>query len=228
MTDDTEPSRHRGRTPVVASFPATRERLTTVPRVNGAARDVRPSSVDPAVLEAFRHRDAGAVRVVYRQYGRLVFTVAYRVLGRHDLAEEAVQQTFVQAWQAADRVDVDRDPAPWLATIAKRVAIDIHRREARRSAVPYADVGDLAGEEQLMTSRAPDDETLDSVWHVRRAIETLPAQEKSVVRLQHLDGMTHTEIADKLGIPLGTVKSRSRRAHQRLASLLGNLRREVS
>lgn len=230
MTDDTEPSWHPGRTPVVAPFPATRERLTDVPRGNEAVRDARPTfeRVDRSVLDAFRQRDAGAVRVVYQEYGRLVYAVAHRVLGQHDLAEEATQQTFIRAWQAAERVDIDRDPAPWLATIAKRVAIDIYRREARRSAWPLADVVDMASREQLTMGRAPDDETLDAVWHVRRAIDTLPAAEKSVVRMQHLDGMTHNEIADRLGIPLGTVKSRSRRAHQRLAGLLGNLRREVS
>jgi RNA polymerase sigma-70 factor, ECF subfamily len=56
---------------------------------------------------------------LHRQYGGLVYAVAHRVLGHHDLAEEAAQQTFVRAWQAADRIDVDRDPAPWLATIAQ-------------------------------------------------------------------------------------------------------------
>jgi RNA polymerase sigma-70 factor (ECF subfamily) len=72
-----------------------------------------------AVLAAFRRRDAGAVRALYRDYGRLVYGVARRVLGRDDLAEEATQQTFMRAWQAADRLDADRDPAPWLATIAR-------------------------------------------------------------------------------------------------------------
>jgi RNA polymerase sigma factor (sigma-70 family) len=77
-----------------------------------------------------------------------------------------------------------------------------------------------------MISMPPDVDTLDAVWHVRRAIETLPADEASIVRLQHLDGMTQTEIADKLGLPLGTVKSRSHRAHRKLAGLLGHLRSE--
>src|SRR5689334_14869328 len=93
------------------------------------------SAVDDSVLEAFQRRDPDAVRALYREYGKLVYAVAHRVLGRHDLAEDAVQQTFVRAWQASDRIDVDRDPAPWLATIAKRVAIDIHRSGARRPAV---------------------------------------------------------------------------------------------
>ena len=96
--------------------------------------------MDADSLDAFRRREAGGVRALYREYGRLVYAVAHRVLGQHDLAEEATQQTFVRAWQAAERFDVDRDPAPWLATIAKRTAIDIYRREARRPTVALADV----------------------------------------------------------------------------------------
>jgi RNA polymerase sigma-70 factor (ECF subfamily) len=188
-----------------------------------AFADPRPIAVDPAELDAFRRGESDAVRTLYRQYGHLVFAVAYRVLGRRELAEEAAQQTFVNAWRAADRIDVDRDPASWLATIAKRAAIDIYRREARRATRPMAEVAD---HDRAIVSLPPDVDALDAVWQVRRAIAALPADEASIVRLQHLDGMTHTEIADKLGVALGTVKSRSHRAHRKLAGLLGHLRSE--
>lgn len=177
--------------------------------------------MDPAVLDAFQRREPSAVRALYREYGRLVYAVAHRVLGRHDLAEDAVQQTFVRAWQAADRFDVDRDPASWLATIARRAAIDIYRREARRPAGVLADV---AANDESVVSLSFDPDTLDAMWHVRRAIDALAPEEATIVRMQHLDGMTHTEISDKLGIALGTVKSRSHRAHRKLAALLGHLR----
>jgi RNA polymerase sigma factor (sigma-70 family) len=179
--------------------------------------------VDPDVLAAFRRREAGAIRALYREYGRLVYAVAYRVLGRHDLAEEAAQETFVRAWKAADRFEVDRDPASWLATIAKRAAIDVYRREARRPAVALSDV---AAGDRALVSLPPELGTLDAVWRVRRAIDELPPDEATIVRLQHLDGMTHSEISEQLGISLGTVKSRSHRAHRKLAGLLGHLRSE--
>jgi RNA polymerase sigma-70 factor (ECF subfamily) len=150
-----------------------------------------------------------------------VYGVAYRVLGRADLAEEATQQAFVRAWQAADRLDAERDPAPWLATITKRVAIDLHRREARR---PTSALENVAPDDPSLVTLPPDLATLDAAWHVRRAIDALPPDEATVVRLQHLDGLTQTEIADQLGVPLGTVKSRSHRAHGKLATLLGHLR----
>ena len=177
--------------------------------------------VDQSLVAAFRRREASGVRAMYSQYGRLVYAVAHRVLGRHELAEEAAQQTFVRAWQAADRIDVDRDPAPWLATIAKRVAIDVYRREARR---PAAALDDVAADDPALVSLPPDLDALDAVWHVRHAIDALPRDEATVVRLQHLDGLTQSEISEKLGIALGTVKSRSHRAHQKLAALLGHLR----
>ncbi len=180
-----------------------------------------PFAIDPVLLDAFRRREAGAVRTLYNEYGRLVYAVAYRVLGQRELAEEAAQQTFVSAWKAADRIDVNRDPASWLATIAKRAAIDIYRREARRPTRPITDV---AENDRAMVTLPPDVDTLDAVWHVRRAIDSLPPDEATVVRMQHLEGLTQTEIADKLGVALGTVKSRSHRAHRRLAALLGHLR----
>ena len=74
-------------------------------------------------------------------------------------------------------------------------------------------------------SLPPDLDALDAVWHVRRAIDALPRDEATIVRLQHLEGLTHNEISEQLGIALGTVKSRSHRAHRKLAALLGHLRR---
>jgi RNA polymerase sigma-70 factor (ECF subfamily) len=181
--------------------------------------------VNPAELEDFRRREPNAVRTLYREYGRLVYAIAYRVLGRADLAEDAVQDTFVRAWQAADRFDTDRDPASWLATISKRAAIDIYRREARRPAMGLADV---AANDPAVVTLPPDLGSVDAVWQVRRAIDQLPPDEATIVRMHHLDGMTHTEISDHLGVALGTVKSRSHRAHQKLASLLGHLTETIA
>ena len=173
-----------------------------------------------ALLDAFRRREPEAVHAMYQAYGRLVYAVAHRVLGRKELAEDATQQAFVRAWQSADRLDVDRDPASWLATIAKHVAIDIYRHESRRMA---ASITEIANDPAVVTL-PPELDTLDAVWHVRRAIDTLAPEEATIVRLQHLDGKTHSEISEELGIALGTVKSRSHRAHRKLAGLLGHLR----
>ena len=91
-------------------------------------------AIDETTVAAFRRGDDTAVRRFYDTYGRMMFAVASRILGDRGHAEEATQQAFVQAWRAASSLDSTRDPAPWLATIVRRVAIDIQRREARRPA----------------------------------------------------------------------------------------------
>jgi RNA polymerase sigma-70 factor (ECF subfamily) len=178
-------------------------------------------TLDVEVAERFRRGEDEAVRLVYREYGRLVYAVAFRVLGRRDLAEEATQQAFVQAWRAASSFNSTRPIGPWLATITRHVAIDIHRREARRAATALDDVP--AGHGSLVTL-PPSPDKLHDTWAVREAVDELPADEREVVRLQHLEGFSHSEIAERLGLPVGTVKSRSFRAHQRLAARLGYLR----
>jgi RNA polymerase sigma factor (sigma-70 family) len=177
--------------------------------------------VDRGVRTKFRDGDPEAVRVVYRAYGGLVYAVAYRVLGDRGLAEEAAQQAFLKAWRAAASLDEDREMGPWLATIARRVAIDVHRSEVRRGADPLESV---APGDPALVSRERSPEDVYDVWEVRQAVAGLPADEREIVRLQHFEGLTHSEIAERLELAPGTVKSRSFRAHKRLAAQLGHLR----
>jgi RNA polymerase sigma-70 factor, ECF subfamily len=164
-------------------------------------------------------RDSESIRDTYQAYGRLVFTVALRVIGDRGRAEDATQTTFVRLWQNADRIDPSRDIRPYLCTIARRVAIDVARGEGRR---PWSNV-----EHEDPSTEDNGVERAWTTWRVREAIDTLPAEEAEVMRLQHNDEMTHTEIAEKLGVAVGTVKSRSHRAHKRLAAALQGLRQEV-
>jgi RNA polymerase sigma-70 factor (ECF subfamily) len=180
--------------------------------------------VSPADLARFRAGDADAVRAVYREYGGLVHAVAYRALGSRELAEEATQQTFVKAWRAAASFDPSRELGPWLATIARRTAIDVHRQEARRNTTRLDEV---TAADPAVVTLPPGIERADDVWAVREAISELPVEEQEVVRLQHVEELSHTEIAERLGVPVGTVKSRSYRAHRRLAARLGHLREAI-
>ncbi|MFL6206684.1 MAG: RNA polymerase sigma factor [Acidimicrobiales bacterium] len=161
------------------------------------------------------------MRDVYREFGRLVFSLAYRVLGSRELAEEAAQETFLKAWRAAADFEPGRELGPWLATIARRTAIDIHRREARRATAPLVEVDE---DEPSLVELPPGVDRLYDVWAVRQAIDELPDDERDIVRLTHLEQLTQPEVAVRLGLPLGTVKSRSFRAHRRLAEQLGHLR----
>ena len=174
-------------------------------------------------VAAYRAGQPDGIRAVYREYGRLVFAVTYRVLGDRTMAEEATQQTFVQAWKAAGSFDPGRELGPWLATIARRAAIDVHRRIASLARRARGRRGQRSLDD-LPAARSRAD--LRRVGGAA-AVDELPDDEREVVRLQHFEGLTHVEIAERLELPLGTVKSRSYRAHKRLAGGLGHLREVV-
>lgn len=166
--------------------------------------------MDPEVLERFRSGDEAAVKAVYDRFGGPIYALSLRILNDRDLAADATQMTFLKAWRAASTYDPDRSLAPWLYAIARRTAIDIYRKRSR--AVPSDDVDVVA--------LPPGLETAWEVFEVRTALDQLPDDERNVVRMSHFDGLTHVEIAEQLGIPVGTVKSRSHRAHKRLVEML--------
>lgn len=139
------------------------------------------------------------------------------------MSEEATQQTFLQAWRAAARVDISRELGPWLATIARRAAIDLYRHEARRRG---RSLDSLMSDHPALATPDLAPEDLYRVWEVRRALSELPEQEHEIVRLQHREGLTHTQIAARLRVPVGTVKSRSFRAHARVAIALAHVHQE--
>jgi len=177
---------------------------------------------DAELASRFASGDADTVRVVYQKYGRLVFSVAMKVLGDPGLAEDATQQTFVQAWRAAASYDPTRPLGAWLTTIARRVAIDTYRRERR-----HRDLDDIdTSTGSALITLPPSAEQIHDVAEVRRALDELSAPDRDLIRMQHFDELTHAEIAAELQVPLGTVKSRTFRAHRRLAGLLAHLRAE--
>ena len=175
---------------------------------------------DADLASRFASGDADTVRVVYQTHGRLVFSIAYKVLGDAGLAEDATQQTFVQAWRAAGSYDPTRPLAAWLTTIAKRVAIDVYRRERRHRNLDNIDTS----ESSSLVTLPPSADQIHDVQEVRLAVDRLPAADRELIRMQHFDELSHAEIAEELEIPVGTVKSRTFRAHRRLADLLAHLR----
>jgi RNA polymerase sigma-70 factor (ECF subfamily) len=179
--------------------------------------------VDPGTFVAFQRGEHSAVREIVRAYSGMVTAVTHQVLHDRSLAEEAAQQTFVQAWRAAASFEPERGIAPWLCTIARRVAIDIARREHRR---PSTSLDDADPGDRSLVSLPPSDTAAWEMAQVRLAVEALAPDEREVMRLQHLEGFTQQEIAARLGIALGTVKSRSFRAHRALAASLAFLREE--
>ncbi len=185
-------------------------------RPGGPGRSGGPGEDDLA--RRFAAGDPEALRELLDRCAGAVLTVALGRLRRRDLAEEAVQDTFVKAWRAAATFDPGRDLRPWLYAIARRSAADIARREGRRLATtPLTARHDLAPVHAL-----PHDAW--EAWQVRLALDELPAPERRLLGLVHFAGCTHAEAAAHLDIPVGTVKSRLHRAHSRLAARLSHLR----
>lgn len=195
------------------------------PTLHRLVSEFRPAHVieaDTALADALRAGEEAAVRELVDRYGGLVFTVANRVLDDPARAEDVAQHTFVQAWRHADSFEPGRDFAPWLATIARRAAIDVVRRERRRSVTDL----DSASDDPALAVLPPSAEQIEAVWAVRAAVDSLGDSDREIVRLQYVEGNTQEEIAARLGIPVGTVKSRSHRAHRKLANRLAHLRDE--
>jgi RNA polymerase sigma-70 factor (ECF subfamily) len=158
--------------------------------------------------------DRGAFEVLYRRYSRPVFGLALRRLGDRGRAEDAVQETFASIWRAARSYKPERGPgAPWLYAVARNAITD---RGRARTDTP-AEIPETASSEAGPAERA---ESGWTAWRVHRALEELNANERSVVELAYWSGLSQSEIAEFLGIPLGTVKTRTRAALARLATLL--------
>ncbi len=189
-------------------------------------RDGAPStdrSDEATLAERLAAGDDGVLVELYRAYGGRILGLALHVLHDRQLAEEVVQETILRVWRRAETFDPTRDLEPWLFRIARNTAYDAARARACRPRPQWGDpeptLGSLA---ESSTGHDPADavESLALRWEVRAAIDELPEIEREVVRLQHLRGMSHREVAAELDISVGTVKSRSHRAHGRLATAL--------
>jgi len=158
--------------------------------------------------------DRGAFEVLYGRYARPVFGLALRRLGDRGRAEDAVQETFASIWRAARSYKPERGPgAPWLYAVARNAITD---RGRARIETP-AEIPEEASNEAGPPERA---EAGWTSWRIHRALEELNTNERSVIELAYWSGLSQSEIAEFLGIPLGTVKTRTRAALARLATLL--------
>lgn len=158
--------------------------------------------------------DRDAFEALYRRYARSVFGMALRRLGDRGTAEDAVQETFASVWRSAATYRPDRGPgAPWLYAVARNAIAD----RGRRRPEPVAEVPDTPDHEPLPGERAESDWVS---WRVHRALEELPHNERQVIELAYWGGLSQSEVAEFLGIPLGTVKTRTRSGLARLAVAL--------
>jgi RNA polymerase sigma-70 factor (ECF subfamily) len=187
-------------------------RAVTIPAVNIPAVNSEVSDGD--LIIRVGSGDRNAFEILYRRYSRPVFGLALRRLGDRGRAEDAVQETFASVWRAAGSYRPERGPgAPWLYAVARNAIVDNGR--ARREP-PIEGVEEKAGDE-TPADRA---EAGWVAWRVHRALAELPENERVVIELAYWRGRSQSEIAELLGIPLGTVKTRTRTGLARLADQL--------
>jgi RNA polymerase sigma-70 factor, ECF subfamily len=199
------------------AFPAAVPQET---RQEEVVEDWRPDGpTDGDLIQRVGRGDAGAFEALYRRYARPVFGLALRRLGDRMRAEDAVQETFAAIWRSARTYRSDRGAgAPWLYAVARNAIVD---RARHRTDTP-AEIPDTASLEPGPAERA---EAGYVSWRVHRALEGLPRSERDVIELAYWGGLSQSEVADFLGIPLGTVKTRTRAGLGRMAGLLeGELR----
>jgi RNA polymerase sigma-70 factor (ECF subfamily) len=156
------------------------------------------------LLAAIVRGDERALADLYDRFGRVAYGLALRVVRDPALAQDAVQDAFLSAWRTAASFDARRGSTQtWLLTLVHRRAVDVVRREARRHTEPLDDPPIAAREST---------EEVASVREQRRAVQSalaqLPADQREALELSYYGGLTQSELAERLGIPLGTVKSR--------------------
>ena len=155
---------------------------------------------------------------LYDRYARILYSVVYRIVGNGGEAEEIVQEIFLRVWTRAHLIDDSRTKLrPWLLTIAHNLAIDHLRKAGGR-------VGNLERiPDEFIPAAAsfvPTRYRSDHAERLRRAIADLPHEQQTVIAFAYVEGMSHSEISERMGKPLGTVKTWSRTA-------LGSLRKSI-
>jgi RNA polymerase sigma-70 factor (ECF subfamily) len=169
----------------------------------------------------------GAFDVIVDRHSAVAFSLAYRMCGRQGMAEDIVQEAFLSLWRAGDRYDRVRGSVrSWVLSAVHNRAIDAFRREAGRSRlnVPDDDLAErLPGPERTETEV----ERRDDARIVRNALTELPDEQRQVIELAYFGGFTHSQIADMLSLPSGTVKGRMRLGLSKLRLSLGDSVRVV-
>src|SRR5688500_14033418 len=156
-------------------------------------------------------RDADAFAVLYDRHGGAAYSLAHRIVGEPAIAEDVTQEAFISVWRSGARFDAARGSVrSWTLGIVRNRAIDALRRAS--SSAPKLDLDDEAALESQAAGELTDFEAIrrDTASHLRGALGKLPAEQLEVIGLAYFGGFTHSEIAELLGMPLGTVKGRMR------------------
>lgn len=173
-------------------------------------------SADSALVRRISSGDAEAFAELYDRNANILFALALRILNERRNAEEVLQDVFLQVWRSASSYDQQRGTIrAWLITLTRSRAID--RLRSVRARHDMTSVDDERGETPQLTDGMT---SADRRIYVRRALDELPAEQRTVIEMAYFDGLTQTEIAERLSQPLGTVKTRVRLGMHKLRESL--------
>jgi RNA polymerase sigma factor (sigma-70 family) len=197
--------------------------LTTTPPP-AASRDLAHLS-DEALLSLVASSDDHALEELYDRFGRVAYGLALRILRDEALAQDAVQEAFLAVWRSADRFLAERAKAStWILTVVHRRAVDLVRREDRRRGEPLE-----AAAEPAAPATTEEEATLGFERRiVQEALAQLSPEQREALELGYYGGLTQSELAERLGQPVGTIKSRMFAGLSRLRDLLAEAGLEQS
>ncbi len=173
-------------------------------------------------MQLIRDGEARAFEIVFDRHGAASFSLAYRMCGRRAMAEDVVQEAFLSLWRSGARYDPTRGSVrSWVLTIVHNRAIDALRRGVVRDS---RDVAEEGAAERVAASECTEAEVVqrDEARNVRSALGELPPEQRQVIELAYFGGFTHTQIAQTLELPVGTVKGRMRLGLTKMRLALGD------
>jgi RNA polymerase sigma-70 factor (ECF subfamily) len=177
---------------------------------------------DEDLMQLVHDGDARAFEVIFDRHGGAGFSLAYRMCGRRAMAEDVVQEAFLSLWRSGGRYDRSRGSVrSWVLSVVHNRAIDAFRREVVRD---KRDVHDDGIAERMPSAQRTDAEVehRDEAQQVRSALGELPKDQRQVIELAYFGGFTHSQIAEMLRLPPGTVKGRMRLGLTKLRIALGD------
>jgi RNA polymerase sigma-70 factor (ECF subfamily) len=179
---------------------------------------------DGDVVVRLQRREPQALAELYDRYGGMIYRLVLRIVRDSGIAEDLVQETFLRAWNRAGAFDAERGAAgPWLLAIARNRALDYLRAQSRRGA--YAMELNETEHPARFVDFPAEALNFDLARQIKRALEQLSAGQRAAIELAYFEGMSQSEIADRLGQPLGTVKTWTRRAMQQMRESMGSVNR---
>jgi RNA polymerase sigma-70 factor (ECF subfamily) len=178
------------------------------------------AEADAGIVKRLQARDPQALAEIYDRYGRIVYSLILRVVRNRAIAEDLLQETFLRVWNRAQAFDAQRGAfGPWLLSVARNRAIDYLRSAGgrERNAVEWEEVDHPS----LYIHMERDILASDHVRLIRAALLKLDPRQREVIELAYFEGLTQTEMAKRMGQPLGTVKTWMRTALKNLRDELG-------